>query len=672
MNFQGVFYLSFFQSYYSYDFYIFVAHNLDMKTGIIFILLLASFAVFSQTDQFGSGFKELSITKIKKAPFNQYKIITLEQDTTFVDTSLTIKKEYDYNYLRRDVFGLLPFANEGQTYNSLQYGLSSLSAFPEFGYKAKHFNYLEVNQINYYSVATPLSELYFKTVMEQGQNLDAFVTLNTSKQFNFSVAYKGLRSLGKYINQLSSSGNFRFTTSYHTLKKRYFVNAHFVSQDILNGENGGITNPEDFEGGDAAFEERPRLNVYLKDAKSFLKGKRLFADHHFRINAAAKENNLYVVHQMNYENKFFEYNQATIPTTITSNTGTVSTFNRFGDLYVAGAINNQVRYDKIYNKLGAQYENTKLGKFQFFVEDFRYHYYYNSALYLSGQTIPSAIKETVNTIGGQYEYRKNNWNGKFFYSCAVSDQSLFHLEGNLTYHLNANNKIAFQYQNLNKLPNHNYNLHQSSYINYNWYHDFKNEKINKLVVDAITQWGQASLQLTTLNDYLYFSNDNQANLQLVSPKQYDKTINYLSLKVSKEFKFQKWALDNTILFQKTDQADNILNVPELVARNTLYYSRNVFQKAMFLQTGVIFNYFSKYYGNDYNPIIGEFFVQNQKQIGAFPTFDFFVNARVRQTRIFLKAEHFNSTMTGNDFYSAPNYPYRDFIIRFGLVWNFFQ
>ena len=649
-----------------------MAHNYDMKTGITFILLFASFAVFSQSDQFNSGSKEVSNTKIKKAAFNQYRIITLEQDTTFVDTSLTIKKEYAYNYLRKDLFGLMPFANEGQTYNSLQYGLTSLSAYPEFGYKAKHFNYLEANQINYYSVATPLSELYFKTVMEQGQNLDAFITLNTSKQFNFSIAYKGLRSLGNYINQLSSTGNFRFTTSYQTLNKRYFVNAHFVAQDILNGENGGITNPEDFEGGAAVFEERPRLNVYLKDAKSFLKGKRLFADHHFRINAAAKENNLYVVHQMNYENKFFEYNQATIPTSITSNTGAVTAFNRFGDLFVAGSINNQVRYDKLYNKLGAQYENTTLGKFQFFVEDFRYHYYYNSVLYLSGQTIPNALKETVNSVGGQYEYRKNNWNGKFLYSNSVSDQSLFHLEGNLIYQFNAKNKFSFQYQNLNKLPNHIYNLHQSNYLNYNWYNDFKNEKINKLAVEAITQWGQASLQLTTLNDYLYFSNDNQANLQLVSPKQYDKTINYLSLKVSKEFKFQKWALDNTVLYQKTVQADNILNVPQLVTRNTLYYSRNVFKKAMFLQTGVIFNYFTKYYGNDYNPIIGEFFVQNQKQIGAFPTFDFFVNARVRQTRIFLKAEHFNSAMTGNDFYTAPNYPYRDFMIRFGLVWNFFQ
>jgi hypothetical protein len=71
-------------------------------------------------------------------------------------------------------------------------------------------------------------------------------------------------------------------------------------------------------------------------------------------------------------------------------------------------------------------------------------------------------------------------------------------------------------------------------------------------------------------------------------------------------------------------------------------------------------------------VLGEFFVQNEKEIGGFPMLDFFVNARIRQTRIFFKAEHFNSSFTGNNFYAAPEYPYRDFLIRFGLVWNFFK
>jgi len=29
-------------------------------------------------------------------------------------------------------------------------------------------------------------------------------------------------------------------------------------------------------------------------------------------------------------------------------------------------------------------------------------------------------------------------------------------------------------------------------------------------------------------------------------------------------------------------------------------------------------------------------------------------------------------MSGYKYYTAPNYPYKDFTFRFGLVWNFFS
>ena len=104
----------------------------------------------------------------------------------------------------------------------------------------------------------------------------------------------------------------------------------------------------------------------------------------------------------------------------------------------------------------------------------------------------------------------------------------------------------------------------------------------------------------------------------------------------------------------------------------MYYTDYVFKNAMQIQTGFTFQYFSKYYANDYNPLLGEFYTQNETKIGDFPLIDFFINAKVKQARLFLKAEHFNSAWTGYNFYSAPNYPYRDFLVRFGIVWNFFQ
>jgi hypothetical protein len=636
----------------------------------VFLFTLLFFNLCSAQINNVSGTNQDENKKTNTLPtgtYDQYRIITLQRDTTYVDTSLTIKKEYEYNYLRKDNFGLLAFANEGQTYTRLDYGLLQQNAFPALGFSGKHFNYLEVNDINYYSVATPITELYFKTVMEQGQSLDAMVAVNTSEQFNISFAYKGLRSLGKYINQLSSTGNFRVTSNYHTKNNRYLLNFHYTGQDFLNGENGGILSTADFESENVEFQNRARLQVYLNDAKSKLIGKRLFFDHSFRINTKSAANNLFITHQFNYEYKSFAFQQQTVQSTVNN-----LNFNRFGTAFVTSNINDTSRYFKFYNKIGAVYENKFLGKFQFFLEDFQYSKFYNRIIINEAQLIPNKFSDQINTFGGQYEYRKNKWNGNFLFSRAITNQSLNSIEAKMHYKYNEKNQFIFQYQNLNKIPDVIYNFHQSSYLNYNWLNNFKNEKINKLEATANTQWLNAAIEITALQDHLYFSNDDTANLQIITPKQYEKSINYFSAKVSRELKWWKLALDNTILYQKVVQDDPILNVPEITTRNTLYFSDYFFKKAMYLQTGFIFNYFTQFYANDFNPVIAEGFVQNQTQIGNFPMIDFFINARIRQTRIFLKAEHFNSGFTGNKFYSAPNYPYRDFIVRFGLVWNFFQ
>ena len=154
-----------------------------MKKIFLLLVILSSIISFAQKTA------EL-VVKEKKPSITLYKIVSLEKDTTFLDTTLSIQKEYKFNMLRKDIFGLLPFANEGQPYNTLNFGINNKSTFPDFGFKAKHFNYLETTDIKYYSVPTPITELYFKTVMEQGQSLDAFLTINTKPNLNFSIAYK--------------------------------------------------------------------------------------------------------------------------------------------------------------------------------------------------------------------------------------------------------------------------------------------------------------------------------------------------------------------------------------------------------------------------------------------------------------------------------------------------
>ncbi|SFZ89170.1 Putative porin [Flaviramulus basaltis] len=612
----------------------------------------------SRTSKKGSGIKS------PKAKIEDYLIISFENDTTYVDTSLTIQKEYKFNYLRKDNFGLMPFSNLGQTYNSLTYNLENTSLIPGFGARARHFNYMEIEDINYYRVPTPLTELFFKTAFEQGQLADSFFTINTSPQFNFSIAYKGLRSLGKYQHILTSTGNFRFTSNYRTKNDRYNFRGHIVMQDLLNQENGGIQDDgiESFEEGEEEFLDRSILEVNFENAESILRGKRFHLEHNYKIireKDSLSKNKLSIGHIISFEDKYFQYDQSTANTSF------------FGDAFKTSKLKDRATLENLYNQLKLNYSNNIIGDLQFNVSNNNYNYGYDKIVVLNGNTIKNRIKGDIFSAGGKYhkQYRGFDLQGELGINISGDFDGNF-LKAQASFKLNEDIAATATLNHSSQAPNYNTLLYQSDYINYNWQNNFTNTETQQLAFNVkYKKLANITLDYSTINDYVYFKEDETSNQ--VKPFQNNNSITYLRVKFENEIKVGKFALNNTILYQNVQDDNNVLNVPEITTRNTLYFSSHLFKKALYLQTGVTLNYFTKYYMNDYSPLLAEFYVQNEREFGDFPRLDFFINAKIRQTRIYLKAEHFNSAFTGYNYYSAPNYPYRDFIVRFGVVWNFF-
>jgi hypothetical protein len=154
--------------------------------------------------------------------------------------------------------------------------------------------------------------------------------------------------------------------------------------------------------------------------------------------------------------------------------------------------------------------------------------------------------------------------------------------------------------------------------------------------------------------------------------QATERVDYLKVRAEREFRYKKFGLMNTVIFQQVVSGEEVFNVPQVITRQSLYYEDEWFKKAMFLQTGLTLRYFTKYEMNAYDPVLAEFYVQNGQEFGGFPMVDLFFNAKIRQTRIYVQYEHVNQLFSSsNAYFSAPGYPYRDAVIRFGLVWNFF-
>lgn len=646
--------------------------------SISFVFLFAASTLFSQTKLSGfnvnnnRGGNDSSAVKRSKgfdklAAIDMYLQLSKKRDSSIVDTTLTIKKDYKFNYLQEDNFGLMPFANIGQTYNRLTYNTSIDNTLPLFGARAKHFNYKASKTIKSYEVPTPWTRLTYKTAFEQGQMLDAFFTINLVKQFNFSIAYKGLRSLGNYQNVLTSSGNFRFTTNYSSKNSRYKANGHIVAQDILNNENGGLKDEdiENFRSNDKDFLDRSVFDPNFENAENLLKGKQFSIFQTFQLikKDTIAKNTLAIESTINFEDKFYQFKQDAAATSFFGNSFTTS-------------INDKATLENFTTQLGFNYNNNLLGTLKLYLDYTNSNYGYNSVAIVSSQQIPSRIKTDFFGISTSYSKRINKFNINGEASVNISD--VFkgsYLKGTINFTHNKNLAISAGINISSKLPNYNYLLNQSDYVNYNWYNleNFKNENRQQInFVFNAPKYLNAAIDLTNISNYTYFNLDNTADTnKIIKPTQYNKELQYLRLKLQKEFKVGKFALDNTIMYQNTVSDQAVLNVPDIIIRNTLYYTNQLFKKAMTLQTGITLNYFTKYKMNGYDPLIAEFYTQNETNLGGFPRLDFFINAKIRQTRIFLKAEHFNSSFTGRNYFSSPNHPYRDFTIRFGLVWDFF-
>ena len=614
------------------------------------------------------GDKSTRLNKNPDAKIQDYLIITRENDTIVVDTSLTIEKYHKINFLREDDFELIPFSNTGIAYNTLSFSAIK-SIKPKMGATNKYISYDSADDVVYYDLPTPFTELMYRSVFEQGQLLDAVYAVNTSRQFNFSISRKGLRSLGNYQNFLSNTSNFSFTTNYLSKNRKLKIRSHYSNQKLFSEQNGGINDSDisNFENGNSQFLDRGVFDPNFENAHNEFLGKRFYSDQTYILKEKDSLNNrsLEFFNSVYFEEKKYKFQQK-------------SSDEFFGDSFVSQEINDKLFLNSFNLQTGLVLQSDKFGKFnlglRYIADRYSLENYQIDDFVDNSQNINSKTTYLNGSYSKEFSKIKLKLNTENF---IFGDNQSNSFSSIVKFNFKNDNSLALKYTFYSVAPSYNTLLHSSNYENYNWDNEFDNSSTNSISLNLIlSNILDLDIDLISVKKHVQFEkliDDNSPGINNYSivPVQYLDNLEVLKIKLARKIKFGKFSIDSKLLLQKT-MSDNIINLPEIVSRNTFYYSTDMFKKALYLQTGFGVKYFSKFYMNGYDPLLSELYVQNDKEIGEFPIIDFFINAKIQQTRLYFKFEHFNSSFTGYNYYSAPNYPYRDFTFRFGLVWNFFM
>ncbi len=678
----------------------FVTKMKYIKILLINILFLSSCTIWGQNPENtppeknnsskNQGFQRKfsnSKNRQERAPKGSYKIINRERDTTFIDTSLSMKKAYKFNYLRKDDFKLLNFENIGGPYTLLSKTDSKQSITPEMGFETSHFNYTAKEKISYYNVATPFTELYFKTTRNQGQQLDAFFTVNTSENLNWSVAFNGVRSLGGYLNSLTSTKRFRSTLNYTSKNKKYKLLGHYTFQNLLHQVNGGLTTAarDAFLSGDTEFQDRSTLEVNFLNSDNTLHGKRYFIEQEYHLSKQL-HTGVSLSHELTYESKKYYFSQD-------------QTYEFFGIAQNQDGFTDKTIYKNFENRLALNFKTKKIGDFGVKANYHYINYGYdniligtNSDTLNSGILVGNRINDTYSSISGYYQNNYKNINTKIHFDKNIDGiwKDAYALKTTLNYKIDSDNTLDFNIELSNKPVALNKQLHQSNYLYYYWQNNFDHLKTIYTSIGYYGQkWGNLKANYQNIKNYTYF---NRVVLQqetlttnpieVSTPVQYDGNIDVFKLEYFKDFKWNKFGLCSTLLLQEVIQnkptnsdTQSIYNIPQIITRNSFYFRDKIFKDALLVQTGITTKWFSGFYVDGYDPVIAGNYVQNTTRIGGnrlpIPLTDLFMNLQVKQTRIFFSLENFQHVFNQNTLEVAPGYPTRDFIVRFGLVWNFF-
>lgn len=166
-----------------------------------------------------------------------------------------------------------------------------------------------------------------------------------------------------------------------------------------------------------------------------------------------------------------------------------------------------------------------------------------------------------------------------------------------------------------------------------------------------------------LNNLVYFDNLGQ-------PHQ-SGTFSIFQLTASKDFTLGPLHLDNAAYLQQS--TSDVLPLPQFYSKHSLFLEGFIFKKAMLTKIGVDARLISAYTPPGYNPLIGQFVVQNEQELGFTPLLDVFLSFKVKTFRFFFKIENLLAYPMQTYYYQTADYPmpfgYVNGGLRFGISWR---
>lgn len=518
-----------------------------------------------------------------------------------------------------------------------------------------HHDMIQPEQVTYYQTKGPYADVTGIAGSRQEQMFRFLFSNTFSNKLNLTLAFNRYSALGFYKRQQTFTNNFYTSSNYTHSNHRVGYYAYVLFNKVKHQENGGIAN-------DSLFRENRLVNkqllpVQLSNAKREVRLSTFEINPWFRLNK--KEDSLSTVshvlsYQFNYSGNYTKYTDLG-----------VSRDNYYPVFYLDTlSTKDSTHWRKVSN--GMDY-NLVIKPLHVILQLGVKNEYNQVHQYAGSVFINSSAK-------GRVIYTNKNYRGSIkadymFDGANVGDYSV---EMKHRYVLQTNRRLCLS--SLVISLNAHVEKRHPDFIYNKW---FSNHYIwNNSFIP--TQQQQAIFNISTLNNrfdmgVLYQNNQNQLYFnEQAMPQQTGLAIQNLSVWIHKDILlFKHLGINAQYNYQKSSY-QAIVSIPNHVMDGALYYQGHLFKNALQLQVGFNIQYHSRFKAYAYMPATNLYYVQTQTTSGDYPYIDFFINARIKPVRIFVKVDHASQGFIDANYSLTPGYIQNDRAFKFGINWLFFD
>ena len=550
-----------------------------------------------------------------------------------------------------------------------------------------------IETTKFYNVYIPMTLLSYNFGGNKKSNQDrlrAIFAGNVNRRIGVGANLDYLYSKGSYESQAVKDFNFGFTTYYNG--DRYQVQAFYNHYNMLNKENGGITNdlyildPAELQGGVSKIDPK-NIPTRLSAAHTKVWGQELYINQAFNLGFWKEEavNDTLTREVYVPVTKFlwtFDYQNARHKF---SNTNATQAQDFWQNFYLnAQETNDKTSYWKMQNTLGVQLIEgfqkwAKFGLSAYASYEIRkYTQMTDSVTMLSplpdgltplpqGVTVDPTGTQNLLWVGGRITKQQGS-------ILTYNADAKFGLIGDVIGDIDISGDIATRFKLFGdtvsiKANGHFRNTAQPYLIqhyisnNFAWDNDFGKTRSFKVGGELAIPWTRTiiSAGFENIQNHVYFDKNGL-------PAQEKDNIQVFSATLLQRIKFGIWNWDNSITYQTSSKSE-VIPIPTLAIYSNMYLFFKAF-KDLYVQFGVDCNYYTRYYAPVYQPATMTFHIQDEMKIGNYPFMNVYLTCKLKKTRFFVMFSHVNQGWFSKEYFSMPHYPLNPRRLQFGISVDF--